>query len=89
MALTIPEVLGIFALFLTTLGLALASVKLLLSRMDAFKADNEKAHAAITENVRENRREILQEIRGMDAKLSTIATDVAYLAGRQAERDRN
>ena len=54
MALTIPEVSGIFALFLTTLGLALAAVKLLL-----------------------------------DAKLSMIATDVAYLAGRQAERDRH
>ena len=85
MTLTIPEVSGIFALFLTTLGLALAAVKLLLSRMDALKADNQKAHAAITENVNENRR----EIRRMDAKLSTIATDVAYLAGRQAERDRN
>ncbi len=57
--------------------------------MDAIRADNQKAHAAITENVRENRREILQEIRGMDAKLSTIATAVAYLAGRQAERDRH
>ena len=89
MTLTIPEVSGIFALFLTTLGLALAAVELLLSRMDAIGADNQKAHAAITENMRENRREIVQEITGMDAKLSTIATDVAYLAGRQAERDRN
>lgn len=85
MTLTIPEVSGIFALFLTTLGLALGAVKLLLSRVDALKADNEKAHAAITDNVKENRR----EIRSMDAKLSTIATDVAYLAGRQAERDRH
>ena len=83
MALTIPEVLGGFALFLTTLGLALGAVKLLLSRMDAGKADNEKAHAAIMENVKENRR----EIRSMDAKLNTIATDVAYLAGRQADRN--
>ena len=83
MALTIPEVLGIFALFLTTLGLALGAVKLLLSRMDAVKADNEKAHAAIMENVKENRR----EIRSMDAKLNTIATDVAYLAGSQADRN--
>ena len=85
MTLTIPEVSGIFALFLTTLGLALGAVKLLLSRVDALKADNEKAHDAITDNVKENRR----EIRGMDAKLGTIAADVAYLAGRQAERDRN
>ena len=84
MALTIPEVLGI-ALFLTTLGLALGAVKLLLSRMDGLKADNEKAHAAITENVKENRR----EIRSMDAKLSMISTDLAYLAGRQVERDRS
>ena len=83
MALTIPEVLGVFALFLTTLGLALGAVKLLLSRMDAVKADNEKAHAAIMENVKENRR----EIRSMDAKLNTIATDVAYLAGLQADRN--
>lgn len=70
--------LGIFALFLTTLGLALGAVKLLLSRMDGIEADNERAHAAITENVKENRR----EISSVDAKLSTIATDVAYLAGR-------
>ena len=55
----------------------------LLSRMDAVKADNEKAHAAIMENVKENRR----EIRSMDAKLNTIATDVAYLAGSQADRN--
>ena len=83
--MTIPEVLGIFALFLTILGLALGAVKVVLSRMDAIKADNEKAHAAITENVKANRR----EIRSMDAKLSTIGIDVAYLAGHQAERDRN
>ena len=51
--------------------------------MDAVKADNEKAHAAIMENVKENRR----EIRSMDAKLNTIATDVAYLAGSQADRN--
>ena len=68
--------------------------------------ENEKAHAAITENVQENRRKIEaldQKIdtvaTTLDQKIDTVATtlgakidavakDVAYLAGRQAERDR-
>ena len=64
--------------------------------------ENEKAHAAITENVQENRRQIAhldkkidtveQKIdtvaAGLAAKIDAVAKDVSFLAGRQAERDR-
>ena len=53
--------------------------------------ENEKAHAAITENVKENRRQVA----ALDTKIDTVAhalgavaKDVSFLAGRQAERDR-
>ena len=69
--------------------------------LDVVRAENEKAHAAITENVlavardvRENRQSIWsvsndlrQEIRKNDASILAIAEKVALLAGRQAERD--
>ena len=45
--------------------------------------ENEKAHAAITENVHENRRQIT----ALGVKLDSIASDVSFLVGRQAERD--
>lgn len=131
MTLTVPELLGILAL-------VLATAKFLASRLDAMKVDNAAAHAAITENVKENRRQItalaedvreirgkmalaedvnqrqtalaedIKEIRGqmgqmalaedvkenrrqiatLGARVDTIAVDVAYLRGRQEERDR-
>lgn len=128
MTLTVPELLGILAL-------VLATAKFLASRLDAMKVDNAAAHAAITENVKENRRQItaltedvreirgkmalaedvnrrqtalaedIKEIRGQMAlaedvkenrrqiatlgtRVDTIAVDVAYLRGRQEERDR-
>ena len=133
MTLTVPELLGILAL-------ALGTAKFLASRLDAIKVDNAAAHSAITENVKENRRQIaaltedvreirgtmalaedvreirgrmgqtalaedVKEIRGqmalaedvkenrrqiasLGARVDTIAVDVAYLRGRQEERDR-
>ena len=136
MTLTVLELLGILALVLGT-------AKFLASRLDAIKVDNAAAHAAITENVKENRRQIasltedvreirgqmgqmalaedvkeirgqmalaedVREIRGqmgqmalaedvkenrrqiasLGARVDTIAVDVAYLRGRQEERDR-
>ena len=53
--------------------------------------ENEKAHAAITENVQENRRQIAALDKKIDtvvAKIDAVAKDVSFLAGRQAERDR-
>ena len=64
--------------------------------------ENEKAHAAITENVQENRRRIAdldqkidtvataldQKIDAVGLKIDAVAKDVSFLAGRQAERDR-
>ena len=86
--------------------------------------ENDKAHAAITENVQENRRQIAdldqkidtvatrvdqkidtvaatldkkidtvaatldKKIDGLGLKIDSIAKDVSFLAGRQAERDR-
>ena len=53
--------------------------------------ENEKAHAAITENVQENRRQIAaldKKIDTVAAKIGAVAKDVSFLAGRHAERDR-
>ena len=53
--------------------------------------ENEKAHAAITENVQENGRQIAaldKKIDTVEAKIDAVAKDVSFLAGRQAERDR-
>ena len=64
--------------------------------------ENEQAHAAITENVQENRRQIEaldkkidtvamtfdKKIDTVEAKIDAVAKDVSFLAGRQAERDR-
>ena len=77
MTLTVPEVLGI-------LTLVLATAKFLASRLDSIKADNAAAHAAITENVEENQRQVAS----LGAKVDAIATDVAFLRGRQQARDR-
>ena len=63
--------------------------------------ENEKAHAAITENVQENRRQITdldkkidtvattldQKIDAVGLKIDAVAKDVSFLAGRQAERN--
>ena len=77
MTLTVPEVLGILAL-------VLATAKFLASRLDSIRSDNTAAHAAITENVKENQRQVAS----LGAKVDAIAIDVAYLRGRQEERDR-
>ena len=64
--------------------------------------ENEKAHAANTEHVQENRRQIAAldakidtvaitldtKIDTVEAKIDAVAKDVSFLAGRQAERDR-
>ena len=69
--------------------------------LDVLRTENEKAHAAITENVlavardvRENRQgiwnisnDLRQEIRKNDTSIRAIAERVALLAGRQVERD--
>ena len=99
MTLTIPEVIGILVLFLTALGLALTAVKIMLSRVDRLDAKNEsrvdrldakneRAHAAITENIKavDDRAERRAEAHRI--ALEAIARDVSFLAGRQAERDR-
>ena len=60
-------------------------------KIDAGARENEKAHAAIMENVRENRRRIEALGGRIDTamqSLGAIAKDVAFLAGRQVERDR-
>ena len=59
----------------------------------ASSGENEKAHAAITENVQENRRQIaaldakIDDVKTtLGAKIDALAKDVSFIAG-QAERD--
>ena len=90
--LTVPEVLGILAL-------ALATAKFLASRLDSIRVDNSVAHAAITENVKaitenvkalaENVEESQRQIASLGAGVDAIAVDVAFLRGRQEERERS
>ena len=65
------------------------------SRVDRLDAKNERAHAAITENIKavDDRAERRSEahraaLEAHRATLESIARDVSFLAGRQAERDR-
>ncbi len=48
---------------------------------------NEAAHAAISERIDASRAEVLARTDRHTEKLDAIARDVAFLAGRQAERD--
>lgn len=71
------------ALSAVTVILAVAGIiwragRNLVTRADlgALKAENEKAHAAITDNVRS----VAHDVQAM-------SRDLAFLAGRQAERD--
>ena len=54
-------------------------------------AKNEAAHAGIRERIDASRAEVLGQVQALDAKntakLDAIARDVAFLAGRQKERD--
>lgn len=51
----------------------------------ALRTENEKVHAGITENVMENRRQIQQ----LDTTMRSIDRSLAFLSGRQHERDRH
>ena len=58
------------------------------SRIDRLDAKNEQAHAAITENIKAVDDRAEQRSEAQRAMLESIARDVSFLAGRQAERDR-
>ena len=58
------------------------------SRFDRLDAKNERAHAAITENIKAVDDRAEQRSEAQRATLESIARDVSFLAGRQAERDR-
>ena len=73
LTLTVPEILGI---------LALAVTRFVTWRIDRLDEKNEKAHAAITDNVRAVKTDL-------GTKLDGVVRDVAFMAGRQHERDRS
>lgn len=88
MTLTITEAIALVAGTVIPLAaLTLAAARFIVSRMDRAEDKNERAHAAITENIRavDERAERRSEAQG--ATLAAIARDVSFLAGRQAERD--
>ena len=64
------------------------------SRIEQLDTKNERAHAAISENIKavderaERRAEAQRtELEAQRTALEAMARDVAFLAGRQAERD--
>ena len=58
------------------------------NRIDRLDVKNERAHAAITENIKAVDDRAEQRSEAQRATLESIARDVSFLAGRQAERDR-
>ena len=78
---------------LTSAGLVAVLMGLIWRMFVHFDAKNERAHAAITENIkavddRAERRAEAQRaaLEAQRATLESIARDVSFLAGRQAER---
>ena len=49
------------------------------------RAENQEAHAAIGRSIER----LAAKVDGLAAKLETVITDVAFLRGRQEERDRS
>ena len=62
-------------------------VRDLRGEVQALDAKNEAAHAAISERIDASRGEVLTRTDRHAVKLDAIARDVAFLAGRQKERD--
>ena len=66
-------------------------VQALDAQVQALDAKNAAAHAGIRERIDASRAEVLGQVQALDAKntakLDAIARDVAFLAGRQKERD--
>ena len=102
MTLTIPDAVALVAgVVIPLAALTLAAARFVVSRMDRAEDKNERAHAAITENVRavDERAERRAEahrlaleahrlaLEKQGATLQAVARDVSFLAGRQAERD--
>ena len=91
-----PAVIGSVAVLLTLLGLAWRAGRTLATKSDLEKLQNEtksdleklqnenyKSHAAITDNIKENRR----QFQAVSGTLNSVQHDVAFIAGRQYERD--
>ena len=97
--MTITEAIALVAgIVIPLAALTLAAARFIVSRMDRAEDKNERAHAAITENVRavderaerraeEHRLALEKQGATQGATLGAIARDVSFLAGRQAERD--
>lgn len=95
MTLTLPDAVALAAgIVIPLAALTLAAARFVVSRMDHAEDKNERAHAAITENIRavderaERRAEAFRlALEKQAATLEAVARDVSFLAGRQAERD--
>ena len=84
--ISLPQLaVGLVAVILTIAGIAWKAGRTLATKSDlaALKAENERAHAGITENVMENRR----RIDGIVESVHSIDRNIAFLSGRQHERD--
>ena len=79
--------IGFGTLLVAVAGFGLALVKMVRS----MRKSNEAAHAKTEQRIDSSRAEVLGQVQAHDekntAKLDAIARDVAFLAGRQAERD--
>ena len=95
MTLTITDAIALVAgIVIPLAAVTLAAARFIVSRMDRAEDKNERAHAAIIENIRavDERAERRAEahrlaLEKLGATLGAIARDVSFLAGRQAERD--
>ena len=91
-------VIGVVTVILAVAGIAWRAGRTLATKDDlrpmaemvtkddlaALKAENEKAHAGIAENVKENRR----QIQNLDTTMRSIDRSLVFLSGRRHEQDR-
>ena len=80
-------VIGVVTVILAIIGFVWRAARTLTTKDDlaALSTENEKVLAGITENVMENRRQIQK----LDTSMRSIDSNLAFLAGRQHERDRH
>ena len=97
----VSVVLAVAGVVLAVAGIAWRAGRAVATKDDlaALKTENEKAHAGITDNLMENRRQIQEnrrqihengrQIHQVAESMRSIARSVAFMSGRLYERDQS
>lgn len=90
----VSVVLAVAGVVLAVAGIAWRAGRAVATKDDlaALKTENEKAHAGITDNLMENRRQIHEnrrQIHQVAESMRSIESSVAFMSGRLYERDQS